>query len=135
MSKSKAKIQRPTELDQRIGFCDEQRLIPFRDFKEWVPWIWIFKDRRKWIIGFDPFEGNHRSKRLTPLGAAAANHIAELGDSVFNSACACLSSWYPAENTGSILFQLKPTSYMQFATHSLAVAYRGSSRLLFLREE
>jgi len=135
MSKSKAKIQRPTGLDQRIGFCDEQRLIPFRDFNEWVPWIWIVKDRRKWIIGFDPFEGNHRSKKLTPLGAAAANHIAELGDSVFNSACACLSSWSPAKNTGSILFQSQPTSYMQFATHSLEVACTVASRLLFLPKE
>jgi hypothetical protein len=135
MSKSKSRIQRPAQLDQRIGFCDEQRLIPLRDFKEWVPSIWIFKDGRKWIIGFDPFEGNHCSKKLTPLGAAAANHIAELGDSVFNSAFGRSSSWTPAKNTRSILFQSEPTSYMQFATHSLSVACTVASRLLFLPEE
>jgi hypothetical protein len=135
MATSKSKIKRPILLDERIGFGDEPRLVPFGAFEEWVPWIWIFKDGRKWFVGFDPFEGNHCSKKLTPIGAAAANHIAELGDSVFNSAFGCPSSWSPAKNTRSILFQSEPTSYMQFATHSLEVACTVASRLLHLPEE
>ena len=134
MTTSVKKTKRPNGLNGLIAFQDEPRPIPLRTSNRWVPWLWIGKLGRKWIIGFDPFEGSSRSRYLTPLGAAAANHIAELGDSVFNSAFG-RSSHCIAKNTRDILFQSEPTCYMQFQTHSLNVACFVASRLLFLPEE
>ena len=135
MATSAKKTKRPDGLNELIGFHgDEGRPASFQRAEKWVPMLFIFKSGRKWIIEFDPYEGNHCSKRLTPLGAAVANHIAFLGDSVFNSALG-RSCHHFATNTIDILFQDTPTSYMQFKTHSLGVACTVASRLLFLPDE
>jgi hypothetical protein len=127
------KINRPSGLDGLIGFQDEPR-PSLRDSDRWVPMIWIGKSGRSWIIELDPFEGSRCSKYLTPLGAAAANHIAFLGDAVFNSALG-RSSHSVAINTRDIQFQDQPTSYMQFKAGSLNVACTVATRLLFLPDE
>lgn len=135
MSTSAKKTKRPNGLNELIGFHGDERMpASFRRAERWVPKLSIFKSGRKWIIEFDPYEGNHCSKHLTPLGAAVANHIASLGDSVFNDALG-RSSHHFATNTRDILFQDTPTSYMQFKTHSLGVACTVASRLLFLPDE
>lgn len=101
-----------------------------------MPWVAVCKAGRKWFIELDPVEGGDHPKYLTPLGAAAANHIASLGDRIFNSVFGLYGeSGYFAENTRDILFQQQPTSYMQFKAPSLAIACTVASRLLFLPED
>ncbi|MEN9861948.1 MAG: hypothetical protein RLZZ515_2430, partial [Cyanobacteriota bacterium] len=88
-----------------------------------MPWIWICKAGRKWIIELDPIEGGDHPRYLTPIGAAVANHIAALGERVFNSVDALThEGGYFAENTRDILFESMPTSYLQFKAPSLAIA-------------
>jgi hypothetical protein len=136
MAASKKKIKRPACLHPLIGFEQEQRPVLLRDFGEWMPWIWICKAGRKWIIELDPIEGGDHPRYLTPIGAAVANHIAALGERVFNSVDALThEGGYFAENTRDILFESMPTSYLQFKAPSLAIACTVASRLLFLPEE
>jgi hypothetical protein len=130
------KTKRPHGLNGLIAFQDEPRPIPLRLSDRWVPYLRIVKYEkvRTWTIEFDPFEGSHCSKRLTPLGIAAANVIAYLGNGIFNSALG-LSSHNVGKNTRDYPFQYTPISYMQFSSHSLEMACIIASRLLFLPEE
>jgi hypothetical protein len=127
------KIQRPAMLNGLIAFQEEPRPIPLRNSERWVPWLWIGKSGRSWVIGFDPFEGSSCSKRLTPLGAAAACCIARLGDGLFNSVFGESSHGVAFETT--VNWQVTPLSYMAFKTDSLQVACTVATRLLFLPDE
>jgi hypothetical protein len=131
---AKRKIQRPAMLNGLIAFQEEPRPIPLRNSERWVPWLWIGKSGRSWVVEFDPFEGSSCSKKLTPLGAAAACCIAKLGDGVFNSA-------FRNEHPHGVAFettndwQATPKSYMSFKTDCLQVACTVATRLLFLPDE
>jgi hypothetical protein len=128
------KIKRPNGLNGLIAFQDEPRPIPLSLSERWVPYLRIAKYGRKWTVEFDPFEGSHCSKQLTPLGIAAANVIAYLGNGIFNPALG-LSSHNVGKNTRDYPFQYTPISYMGFSSHSLEMACIIASRLLFLPEE
>jgi hypothetical protein len=134
MSTSAKKTKRPVGLNKLIAFQDEPRPIPLGKSEQWVPWICIYKHGRKWIIAFDPFEGSSRSRKLTPLGAAAASTIAHLGNGIFNSALG-FSSHHVGKNLKEFPFQYTSVSYMQFGSHSVEMACIIASRLLCLPEE
>jgi hypothetical protein len=134
MSTSAKKTKRPAGLNGLIALQDEPRPIPLRASEQWVPSICIYKQGRKWIIALDPFEGSSRSRRLTPLGAAAASTIAHLGDGIFNSAFG-FSSHHVGKNLKEFPYQYTPLSYMQFSSHSVEMACIIASRLLCLPEE
>jgi hypothetical protein len=138
MPATKKKIKRPTGLHPLIAFQDEKRPVSLRDWDGWMPWVAICKAGRNWIVEIDPFEGGDHPKYLTPIGAAAANHIATLGERIFNSVFSLYGGdGYIAVNTSKNImpFQAQPTSYMQFKAPSLAIACTVASRLLFLPEE
>jgi len=130
------KIKRPKGLNGLIAFQNEPRPMPLTLSDKWVPYLRIVKheNQRSWTIEFDPFEGSHCSKRLTPLGAAAANTICHLGDGIYNSAFG-FASHCIGKNAKNYLFEYTPVSCMQFSSHSLEMACIIASRLLYLPEE